>query len=58
MAPTRALINSYSSQHPQHASTGINSSEKKKGAGKAGFSIQGILMLRSCMSKPISVIRV
>jgi len=27
IAPTRALINSYSSQHPhQHASTGINSS--------------------------------
>jgi hypothetical protein len=28
MAPTRALINS--SQHPQHASTGINSSVLKK----------------------------
>jgi hypothetical protein len=30
MAPTRALIKSFSSQHPQHASTGINSSENKK----------------------------
>ena len=30
MAPMRALINSYSSQHPQHASTGINSSAWKK----------------------------
>ena len=37
MAPTRALINSYSSQHPQHASTGINSSREKKSRKKAGF---------------------
>jgi hypothetical protein len=37
MAPTRALIKSFSSQHPQHASTGINSSlfEKKKRSRKS-----------------------
>jgi hypothetical protein len=32
MAPTRALIKSFSSQHPQHASTGINPSSNKKNA--------------------------
>jgi len=38
MAPTRALIKSFSSQHPQHASTGINSSlRKKKEQEKADF---------------------
>ena len=42
MAPTRALINAEASQHPQHASTGINPSfEKKKSRKKAGFSNPG-----------------
>ena len=63
MAPTRALINFHSSQHPQHESTGINSSSlKKRVREKVFFDIRDfstlqlfILLLQSTMRVPKSV---